>query len=885
MSFNSRLGSSRVHRGRPSSKFHREYQGPPRPHEDAQPNELLRKRDASGPPAVRSSAPQYPRSWRGHHPSRGGGNAPSARRWSGQGPSAQIQPWDTLHKNTPSDTRSPFAVGPPNRAAVNHGTKVPLQDPFPPLPPADPVQGPIFDTERQGQPKTAEGNTAIIYHTASIASAGISGPSSRSTGWHPPKRRKVVRSDSRSHNHRFCESPPPAMVDVEDPSGIFRTALNDSTVSTHGQTSASAASAPVATSSESLASASDILFTDLTLPLDRNTVTPLIPIPKRLKTVPPSTAAPAHPPSSKSDNAVQSESPAIQEIHHSVPSTASSSTPFSALTTMRVKRERSPSPPLAPRLITEGCVRIAPLPPECRNRQPNFQAARQQLAAAEMKKLRALGLQIVRIFTREDGMVIDWKSTVPVLSDTLRPPLPPRLPPSTSGPKVFGVAPDTSPAGGAGTMQPPAPKPMEPQTTQTDPPVHRPKKRRKRKASSSSTHDGVVTKPSARIAAESMTDPLRVAGPSQSTAAPIVPPPTLAPPAPNKRQDPTPSQRAPAAAKKPAVRPSIPRPSSDVIDLREGGLLSFSVPASLSQAAGPIHGIPVPHLNAQLKPNQSSESRAIHQPPPTTGPSLSPPPNFARPTVLTASSTTLPSVRARIPPPSHAPVPPRVQAPAPPILIPARIPSPVPALALSPVHAPAPPVYIAQEELVDAALDFLERYLHTFHFMRPSLASAYAPDALFSLHTHTLEPEKVVQHAPQRGRAAILAALLSLPLHMTLCEWPPAAPTGTAHKMTWDVGCVPGSTSGDVLVACYAVQERKGKGKDKDKEREKEKPEERPATGLPEARTSRWSIEQRFILRRRDQGADGGGEDGRTAAAALWPLVAVSHQMRVRELP
>ena len=144
-----------------------------------------------------------------------------------------------------------------------------------------------------------------------------------------------------------------------------------------------------------------------------------------------------------------------------------------------------------------------------------------------------------------------------------------------------------------------------------------------------------------------------------------------------------------------------------------------------------------------------------------------------------------------------------------------------------------------------------------------------------------------VQHAPQRGRAAILAALLSLPPHMTLCEWPPAASTGAgtgrAHEAKWDVGCVPGSTSGDVLVACYAIQQGtcssrkggagdrdrkgKGKGKGKDKEKEKEKPEERPPTRLPETRTSKWSIEQRFVLRRRlgDQGADGddGGEDGR----------------------
>lgn len=104
-----------------------------------------------------------------------------------------------------------------------------------------------------------------------------------------------------------------------------------------------------------------------------------------------------------------------------------------------VKRERSPSPPLA-RLVTQGCVRVAPLPPNCRKTHSGYQAARQELAKAEMDKIRKLGLHPTRVFTREDGMVIDWcaeslrrmpvadfclvyrKSDIPVLPDTLRPP-------------------------------------------------------------------------------------------------------------------------------------------------------------------------------------------------------------------------------------------------------------------------------------------------------------------------------------------------------------------------------------------------------------------------------------------------------------------------------
>ncbi|KAI0675965.1 hypothetical protein C8Q78DRAFT_1103915 [Trametes maxima] len=99
--------------------------------------------------------------------------------------------------------------------------------------------------------------------------------------------------------------------------------------------------------------------------------------------------------------------------------------PQSPETSLPVKRERSPSPVLAntgPRLVTDGCVRFAPLPPECRAGRSGYKDARQNWVAREVKKLRAQGLQPTRTFVRDDGLVIDWKSKVPVMSDTLCPP-------------------------------------------------------------------------------------------------------------------------------------------------------------------------------------------------------------------------------------------------------------------------------------------------------------------------------------------------------------------------------------------------------------------------------------------------------------------------------
>ncbi|KAH9893261.1 hypothetical protein C8Q73DRAFT_791134 [Cubamyces lactineus] len=90
-----------------------------------------------------------------------------------------------------------------------------------------------------------------------------------------------------------------------------------------------------------------------------------------------------------------------------------------------IKRECSASPALdadVPHLVTEGCVRIAPLPPECKAGRAGYQNARREWTTREAKKLRELGLKPTRVFIREDGMVIDWRSDIPVMSDTLRPP-------------------------------------------------------------------------------------------------------------------------------------------------------------------------------------------------------------------------------------------------------------------------------------------------------------------------------------------------------------------------------------------------------------------------------------------------------------------------------
>ncbi|KAI0045813.1 hypothetical protein FA95DRAFT_85971 [Auriscalpium vulgare] len=88
-----------------------------------------------------------------------------------------------------------------------------------------------------------------------------------------------------------------------------------------------------------------------------------------------------------------------------------------------VKQERTPSPVYVPeaKLTTSGTIRFDTLPLECQKSTLGYQAARNKWAEREARKVRARGLIVKRMFVREDGLVIDWESAKPVMSDTLEP--------------------------------------------------------------------------------------------------------------------------------------------------------------------------------------------------------------------------------------------------------------------------------------------------------------------------------------------------------------------------------------------------------------------------------------------------------------------------------
>ncbi|KZT70845.1 hypothetical protein DAEQUDRAFT_168979 [Daedalea quercina L-15889] len=102
-----------------------------------------------------------------------------------------------------------------------------------------------------------------------------------------------------------------------------------------------------------------------------------------------------------------------------------------------VKRERSPSPTIrfGPEPITEGAVRYAPMPIKCRKGHPGFQTNRRIWAEDEKRRLWQRNIEPTRVFIRDDGMVIDWKSPIPVMPDTLLPPIPMNVPPTQPRPQ------------------------------------------------------------------------------------------------------------------------------------------------------------------------------------------------------------------------------------------------------------------------------------------------------------------------------------------------------------------------------------------------------------------------------------------------------------------
>ncbi|KAH9933435.1 uncharacterized protein B0H18DRAFT_1115437 [Fomitopsis serialis] len=69
------------------------------------------------------------------------------------------------------------------------------------------------------------------------------------------------------------------------------------------------------------------------------------------------------------------------------------------------------TPPVAGAL-TEGALRFAPIPEQCRKGRPGFQANRHAWAAQEKRRLHKLSINVVRVFIRDDGMVESCASDV-----------------------------------------------------------------------------------------------------------------------------------------------------------------------------------------------------------------------------------------------------------------------------------------------------------------------------------------------------------------------------------------------------------------------------------------------------------------------------------------
>lgn len=84
----------------------------------------------------------------------------------------------------------------------------------------------------------------------------------------------------------------------------------------------------------------------------------------------------------------------------------------------------SPTPPIGRRLATSGVKRFFPLPQNCQPSCPRYKHNRKEWAASCIKELQALGLKVERTMLRDDGLVIDWSSPVPVWADTLEPDTP-----------------------------------------------------------------------------------------------------------------------------------------------------------------------------------------------------------------------------------------------------------------------------------------------------------------------------------------------------------------------------------------------------------------------------------------------------------------------------
>ncbi|KAI4522706.1 hypothetical protein K525DRAFT_283484 [Schizophyllum commune Loenen D] len=138
--------------------------------------------------------------------------------------------------------------------------------------------------------------------------------------------------------------------------------------------------------------------------------------------------------------------------------------PLDTRTIMAIKEEqRSPSPLEAqPRAATSGTIRFHPLPPSCTHADPNYKRNRSYWARDQWNAVlkRNPDLRKGHAMIRDDGLAIDWTSSVPVWTDTLEPvTLDPREP-SDNDAEVDGE--DCQSEGEAVHILPPPSKPAKP---------------------------------------------------------------------------------------------------------------------------------------------------------------------------------------------------------------------------------------------------------------------------------------------------------------------------------------------------------------------------------------------------------------------------------------
>ncbi|KAI0369797.1 hypothetical protein BV20DRAFT_336892 [Pilatotrama ljubarskyi] len=468
MSFNARLpsNSSASHRGRPYGNRRRPARGGLVKSEDAQPNELLNKRNVSGPPVIRTSGP-LPRDrgrgapafsgGRGHIPQPTGSNAPYANsRLNGyrgnRGNSSQMrarpypyhadstEPWSRLshgpNLNVPPPSGSHASSGTPQQFGYSG---------YAALPRAERWTAPESSTDEHGPHAASEDSrdsARISQHRVDDQSG--SNFSSQGTLWRPRPPATVSSRTlpplPRSQFHPFSRREAPPHMGGAGSSSIATTAPWMHDPATHfmpgepssvdasrgihitGTTSHVAAPAGYIQAPTELngiaqapASALASLLPDRaqSWPSSTSTMTSRSnPPPLKRRKLSPinatstlSSPRPEMPPlPTLTNTASTSIIPEPQRTVNPQPTEITSASPT-------VKRERSPSPTIddaSARLVAEGCVRVAPLPPECKATRPGYKAARQAWTAKEVKKLRDLGLQPTRVFVRANTVRTGW---------------------------------------------------------------------------------------------------------------------------------------------------------------------------------------------------------------------------------------------------------------------------------------------------------------------------------------------------------------------------------------------------------------------------------------------------------------------------------------------